>query len=394
MTRILTLTALCALAASPTLAGGWETGKLDSGFLYENGNYAELSYGSLNYAINATTQTNTSHKMAKNQTRQSLSGKFTIGNIDVGITSFDSGAIQMDGQSVPGINRVACAAAAAAVGAAVQAQQSPQNSDLGSMQSNCSIAASADVMVNTRSILARYEVNDSFSVIGGLRKVYVDSSTVQTLKTNYALNKVSKSGLVYGAAYEIPEIALKLEVMHSEAIEMGLTGTASNWLHLTQTSLSFADDSKMAAPKATTVKFQTGIAEDTLLMASAHRVNWAAAQIDVNIAGVASLDVESEFKDTTAYSIGLGRKFAENTSGSLSYSWEKGSGATSGSGFTMSNGSKTLSLGLKHQTKNLTLSGGVSYTQVGDVNVSSGVISAAYVDNSVTAFGLKASFDF
>lgn len=391
MTRILTLTALCALAASPTLAGGWETGKLDTSFLYEDGNYAELSYGSLNYAINATTQTDTSHKMAKNQTRQSLSGKFKIGNIDVGITSFDSGAIQMDGQSVPGIDREACAAAALAVGAA---GLSPADADLASMRSNCSIAASADVMVNTKSILARYEVNDSFSVIGGLRKAYVDSSTVQTLKTNYALDKVSKSGLVYGAAYEISDIGLKFEVMHSEAIEMGLTGTASNWLHLTQGSLSFADDSKMAVPKATTVKFQTGIAEDTLLMASAHRVNWAAAQIDVNIAAARSLDVESEFVDTTAYSIGLGRKFAENTSGSLSYSWENGGGATSESGFTMSNGSKTLSLGLKHQTNNLTLTGGVSYTKVGDVNVAKGVTSANYANNSVTAFGLKASFDF
>ena len=200
--------------------------------------------------------------------------------------------------------------------------------------------------------------------------------------------------MIYGAAYQIPDIALKLEFMYSEAIEMGLTGNASGLM--APATLAFASDSKMAIPKATTIKFQTGIAEDTLLMASAHRVNWSAAQIDVNIAGASSLDVESEFSDTTAYSVGLGRKFTEKTSGSLSYSWEKGAGATSGSGFTMSNGSKTLSLGLKHQTNNLTLSGGVSYTKVGDVDVSAlgGLLTAAYADNSVTAVGLKASFDF
>ena len=385
MTRILTLTALCALAASPTLAGGWETGKLDTGFLYENGNYAELSYGSLNYAINATTQTDTRHKMAKNQTRRSLSGKFTIGNIDVGITSFDSGAIQMDGQSAAA-NRGTCATAVAAL--AGDAAQAP------TVISNCSIAASADVMVNTQSIVAKYNINDSFSIIGGLRKANVDSSTVQTLKTNYALDKVSKSGMVYGAVYQIPDIALKFEIMHSEAIKMGLTGNASGLM--APATLPFASDSKMAVPKATTIKFQTGIAEDTLLTASAHRVNWTAAQIDVKITGAPSLNVASEFIDTTAYSVGLGRKFTEKTSGSLSYSWEKGAGATSGSGFTMSNGSKTLSLGLKHQTNNLTLSGGVSYTKVGDVFVSavSDLVTANYANNSVTAFGLKASFDF
>ncbi|WP_334068227.1 hypothetical protein [Nereida ignava] len=391
MTRILTLTALCALAASPTLAGGWETGKLDTSFLYEDGNYAELSYGSLNYAINATTQADTSHKMAKNQTRQSLSGKFTIGNIDVGITSFDSGAIQMDGQSAAA-DRGICAVAIAAIRANPAAALGQSGADA---DTNCSIAASADVMVNTQSILVNYNINDSFSVIGGLRKVNVDSSTVQTLKTNYALDKVSKSGMVYGAVYQIPDIALKFEIMYSEAIKMGLTGNASGLMAGSNT-LPFASDSKMAVPTATTIKFQTGIAEDTLLMASAHRVNWAAAQIDVNIAANSALDVGSEFTDTTAYSIGLGRKFTEKTSGSLSYSWEKGAGATSGSGFTMSNGSKTLSLGLKHQTNNLTLSGGVSYTKVGDVDVSAlnGLVSAAYADNSVTAFGLKASFDF
>ena len=385
MTRILTLTALCALAASPTLAGGWETGKLDTGFLYENGNYAELSYGSLNYAINATTQTNTSHKMAKNQTRRSLSGKFTIGNIDVGITSFDSGAIQMDGQSAAA-NRGTCATAVAAL--AGDTTQAP------TVISNCSIAASADVMVNTQSIVAKYNINDSFSIIGGLRKANVDSSTVQTLKTNYALDKVSKSGKVYGAVYQIPDIALKFEIMHSEAIKMGLTGNASGLM--APATLPFASDSKMAVPKATTIKFQTGIAEDTLLTASAHRVNWNAAQIDVKITGASSLNVASEFIDTTAYSVGLGRKFTEKTSGSLSYSWEKGAGATSGSGFTMSNGSKTLSLGLKHQTNNLTLRCGVSYTKVGDVFVSavSDLVTANYANNSVTAFGLKASFDF
>ena len=390
MIRKFTLTALCALVTSPAVAGGWETGKLDTSFLYEDGNYAELSYGSLDYAINATIQNDTSHKMAKNQTRQALSAKFTIGNIDVGITSFDSGAIQMDGQSAA-VNRGDCATAVAAISSNPALALAQQGVDAAT---NCSVVASADVMVNTQAILVNYNINDSFSVIGGLRKANVDNSTVQTLKTNYAVDKVSKSGMIYGAAYQIPDIALKLEFMYSEAIEMGLTGNASGLM--APATLAFASDSKMAIPKATTIKFQTGIAEDTLLMASAHRVNWSAAQIDVNIAGASSLDVESEFSDTTAYSVGLGRKFTEKTSGSLSYSWEKGAGATSGSGFTMSNGSKTLSLGLKHQMNNLTLSGGVSYTKVGDVDVSAlgDLLTAAYADNSVTAVGLKASFDF
>ena len=394
MTRILTLTALCALAASPTLAGGWETGKLDTGFLYQDGNYAELSYGSLNYSVNATIQAplSATHKMAKNQSRTSLSGKFTIGNIDVGITSFDSGAIQMDGQSVAGIDRDTCQVAALAA-------------NVPNMAANCSIVASADAKMTTQAIILKYKLNDSFSVIGGMRKVNLGSSSVGTLRTDYSIDSNSANGAVYGISYAIPDIALKFEIIQSQAMNMKITGTANGLMAGTTGTPSglglsgnvpFADSSELNVPKATTVKFQTGIAEGTLLMASAHRANWEAAQIDVNFApgAAAQLDVASEFSDTTAYSVGLGRKFTEKTSGSLSYSWEKGAGATSTSGFTMSNGSKTLSLGLKHQTNNLTLSGGVSYTKVGDVTVSKSGLTAAYSDNSVTAFGLKASFDF
>ena len=68
MLRKLPATALCVLVTSPALAGGWETGRLDTSFLYEDGNYLELSYGNLNYSVNGTTQAGVTHPMAKDQT--------------------------------------------------------------------------------------------------------------------------------------------------------------------------------------------------------------------------------------------------------------------------------------------------------------------------------------
>ena len=95
------LTTLGALALSTTAAhsGGWETGRVDTSFLYEDGNYVELSYGKLNYSVNGTTQADVTHPMAKDQTRTSFSAKFQLGDFDIGLTSFGSGAIQMDGQN-------------------------------------------------------------------------------------------------------------------------------------------------------------------------------------------------------------------------------------------------------------------------------------------------------
>jgi long-subunit fatty acid transport protein len=212
--------------------------------------------------------------------------------------------------------------------------------------------------------------------------------------------------MVYGVAYEIPEYALRAEVVRSEAISMGLTGTAT---HSSLGPFDLASTAALGVPEATTLKIQTGIAEDTLLMASAHKVKWSSSQIVVDVAGVTpipgviasdSLNTGSNFASTTSYSLGLGRKLSESTSASLTYSWEDGSGASATSPFTMSNGSKTLSIGVKYTIDALSISGGLSYTKAGDVEVihmSSGQPSgytASYTGNSVTAFGLKVGYSF
>ena len=374
MIRKLTLTALCALTTSPAIAGGWETGKLDTSFLYEDGNYVELSYGSLDYSVNGTTQAGVTHPMAKDQTRRSVSGKFQIGNLDVGITSFGSGAIQMDGQNTPAATSGAYAGTALAV----------------------SVVPSADVKLDTQAIMARYSFSDNLSVTAGIREAKLKSSTVETLAAAYAINSTSKTGMVYGVAYEIPEYALRAEVVRSEAISMGLTGTATT----SGGPVDLDSTASLGIPEATTLKLQTGIAEDTLLMASAHKVKWKSSQIVVDVVNPA-LNTGSDFANTTSYSLGLGRKLSENTSASLTYSWEDGSGASATSPFTMSNGSKTLSIGVKHTIDALSISGGLSYTKAGDVDVTqmatptrASGYTASYKGNSVTAFGLKVGYNF
>lgn len=352
---------LWAFSAVAVSAGGWETGKLDTSFMYNEGNYAELSYGNLNYSVSGTTQAGVSHDMAKDQTRMNLSGKFQVGSFDIGLTSFSSGAIQMDGQSASGT----------------------------------SVVPSADVNMDTKAILARYKINENFSVIGGIRQVSLEDSSVTTLGSTYNIDATSKTGRVYGLAYERPEIALRLEILRSEKMTFGLNGDAAGG------ALAITG-SEMAVPEATTINFQTGIAKDTLLMASAHRVSWATSQINVLVPGAGgALDISSDFADTTSYSLGIGRALSDATAVNVSYSWEAGSGATSTDPFTMSNGSKTLSLGVRHTIEDMTLSGGISYTQVGDVNVThmlaptvpSG-LTATYENNSVMSFGVKVGYSF
>ena len=62
---------------------------------------------------------------------------------------------------------------------------------------------------------------------------------------------------------------------------------------------------------------QSGIAEDTLAFGSI-RKNWSENQIRVYPQATDT----SSFSDSTTYNIGVGRKFSDNFSGSISYSTE------------------------------------------------------------------------
>jgi len=347
-----------ALSTTAVHAGGWETGRLDTGFLYQDGSYVEASYGSLDYSVNATSTTFAKHSMAKDQKRMSVSGKFQIGSFDFGLTSFGSGAIQMDGQNAVGT----------------------------------SVVPSADVKLNTQAFMTRYSFNDKYAIIGGVRQAKLKTSTLNTVApADYSIEAVDKSGIVYGLAYERSDIALKFEVLRSEKIKIELTGDVlfgGNTLPVT---------GSLVIPEATTINFQTGIADNTLLMASAHRVNWAGSDVILNVAAAPPLNQASNFSNTTSYSLGLGRRLNEQTSASLTYSWEKGTnpGGASTSPFTMSNGSETLSFGVQHKIGLMTISGGVSYTKVGDVDVTHSTgLTASYAGNSVTAVGIKVGYNF
>ena len=379
-----------ALSTTAVDAGGWETGRLDTGFLYQDGTYVEASYGSLDYSVNGTTQANQKHEMAKDQKRMSLSGKFAAGGFDIGLTSFGSGAIQMDGQGAA-VDTTACKTAlqqytiAAAATPQVPADMLTQANLMGA---NCSVVPSADVKLNTEALMARYSFNDKYSVIAGVRQSSLRKSSLDTLAAAYSIDAVSKTGAVYGFAYERPDIALKFEILRSESITIDLVGKAATSLDVTGT---------LVIPEATTINFQTGIAENTLLIASAHQVNWTGSDVKLNVALATSLNQASEFSNTTSYSLGLGRKLNEATSASLTYSWEKGTNpdGKATSPFTMSNGSETLSAGVQHKIGSITISGGISYTKVGDVDVTHSTgLKASYAGNSVTAVGIKFGYNF
>ena len=368
MKNFIKFTLATAVLASPALSGGWEASRLDSSMMYQDGSYAEVATSSLDYDIQGTTQAGKKHKMAKDQTRTTLSFKTQYDNFDIGLTSYMSGAIQLQGQSA---HAAGCPGTPAA----------------------CSVVPTTDVTVDSLALLARYRINDNMSVLGGLNRYDVSNAKVQTASGYYVVSG-DELAPVAGAAYENKEIALRVELMLQVETDVALTAQSSLSPALATTAVTGA---KMAIPQTLTLNVQSGIAEDTLLFGSIHKADWKTAQITVpaNAGNGPVPDTGSDFANTTAYSIGLGRKLSDSLSVLGSYSMEGGSGSTGTSPFTLTDGNQSLGVGVRYNRDNITISGGYNYTKVGDVKVThSSGLTADYKDNKVTGIGLKIGFAF
>ena len=379
-------------AATPAFSGGWEASRLDTSMMYNDDGYAEVGTSYITYDINGTTQAPASatHKMAKNQSRTAFGVKTELlGAFDIGLSSYRSGAIQLDGQAT-----------------AAQPNCTAVNKALLNF-TQCSVVPSADVEVNSLALMGRYRINDNMSVIGGLNRYDVSNATVTTMVSHFVVSG-DQIAPVVGAAYENKEIALRVELLMQAETDVPLTVGSSIASAVPTVTVPNA---KMVLPQTITLNFQSGIAEDTLLFGSVHKADWDTAQITIpDIANgfnpitlnnsQAVNGVSSSFSTKTAYSVGVGRKISDNFSALGSYSTEAGGGATSADPFTLTDGSQTLGLGVRYTTGNMTISGGYSYTKVGDVTVTFPMpgghpsMTAAYANNKVTGLGLKIGFTF
>ena len=364
MKKLFKLTAAGLFLGTPAFSGGWEADRLDTSIMYNDGGYAEVSTKSISYGVHATNQSSVKHKMAKDQDRTSFSFKTQYGNFDIGVSSYNSGAIQLDGQETPGGN---------------------------------SLVPSADVTARSLALLGRYRINENMSAFAGLNRYELETSTVTTLAAIYEVSG-DELAPVIGVAYEMKDIALRVEGSFQAETEMSLTAKSGPKVGGVAGATAISAASTLVIPQTITLNFQSGVAEDTLLFGSIHKADWETAQITIPDNGAVP-GVSSDFSTKTAYSIGLGRKISDDLSVIASYSTEDGGGSTSGDPFTLTDGYQTLGLAARYTRDNMTFTAGYGYTKVGDVLVSYavpvlGTLTADYKDNDISAIGLKVGFSF
>ena len=244
------------------------------------------------------------------------------------------------------------------------------------LQYPAAVQVKALLRTQALALTGKYNISNSpFGVIAGLRQVTIKRSTLNVANGagDMITTPENEYGFIMGASYEMPEIALKVLLTHSPAIDFTLPITVANTATAKQAEM-------------TTLEFETGIAENTLLYGSIHQSAWGSAQI--KLAGTQI----STFTDSEKYNIGVGRKFNEKLSGSISYTTEAGSSATGTSLLSPTNGTDTYGLGLKYSADFGDLTFGYALSSFGDKAVTSGGATGNFTNNDATTLGLKLSF--
>ncbi|SHI42122.1 Long-chain fatty acid transport protein [Palleronia salina] len=384
---------VAVLALAPAMAGalGLDRSGQPVTLLFEDGNYAELSFGRVFPSVDgndvAAFGGSATGEVANNFSQVGLGVKYDLNDQLSFSLNFDQ----------------------------------PYGSNVNYPTSSVALGGTRAV-VDSRSIqaLARYKLNNGFSVHGGLRYQEIQADVTLGGAAYGPLNGYRAQfdsdgdlGYVLGAAYERPEIALRVALTYfsgtshdlptSETLNgVGVGALPAAALGLPINPFSTTSVTKVDTPEALNLDFQTGIMEDTLLFGSV-RYAWYEDTIvsptffDTIQDGVVDGDSLTDIDDGYALNIGVGRRFTDKLSGSIAFGYER-SGDDLVSPLAPTNGVKSIALGLSYDvTEQFNLSGGVRYAKLGDAMPETGTPDTAranFTDNDVFAVGFSVGYSF
>ena len=232
---------------------------------------------------------------------------------------------------------------------------------------------------------------------------------------NTSIKETGDIGWLAGAAFQIPDIALKASVTYRSEIEHSVNVKESFNSAGLLAGLNAAPslNTDITTPQSVNLDFQTGIMANTVAFANVRWVDWSSFSIQPYKFGLASKSAaiqaqtgKSEF-DLVAYTddqisatVGVGRKLNDQWAGNVSVGWDSGAGnpvTTLGP----TEGYWNVGLGAQFSpTPQTFIAGGVKYFWLGDAKAQSGAQfdTANYVadfeSNYAIAYGLKMGYKF
>ncbi|WP_421704158.1 OmpP1/FadL family transporter [Aliiroseovarius sp.] len=248
----------------------------------------------------------------------------------------------------------------------------------------------AEVNTDSFTILGRYEFGNGFSVHGGARLERIEGYVVSSPGILDVESDWDVGGVI-GVAYEVPEIALRVALTYSTAIDHGVTGTEDvGFANLGSGGIAPLADATftITAPESVNLDFQTGIAENTLLFGSIRWVHWDGFN-------VTSPNSAPEYvgytNDDYTVNVGVGRRINDELSLAASVGYERRKYQTV-STLGPTDGYWSLGLGGSYTMGDTKFSAGVRYVLVGDAITTTGGVP--FRGNHATAVGFSVQQTF
>jgi long-chain fatty acid transport protein len=353
MKKITTAGAILLMTTSIATAGNLDRSGQGIGVIFEDGDYAELSFGSVSPNLSGG--------------NSPLSGANPTGDIAPSYTQLGMAFKTQINDNI----------------SMALIYDQPFGADVDYSTAGYFLATSgATVESDGVTMIARYEINPNFSVHGGLRYVQASGTYAYNPATYQSTYSNDGSfGYVVGGAYERDDIAMRIALSYSSGIDLKLDGDqAGNTLTAN-------------LPESVNLDFQTGIAADTLLFGSVRYVAWDGFKlVDSNDpAGGGSILAYTD--DVYTYNIGVGRRLSDAFAASFAVGYEKSTGETTGN-LGPTDGYISYQIGGAYTLNNgIEISGGVRYVDLGDA-VTDAPVSGVFTDNDAVAVGLKLAYNF
>ncbi|PVA11637.1 hypothetical protein DC366_01335 [Pelagivirga sediminicola] len=366
-----------ALVGGTAHAGNLDRTKTPIDIIFEEGNHAELSFGSVSPTI--------SGRDYLGNTVANVADDFTLigSGIKFQLTDRASFAIIQDQP----------------YGVDVLYGGDPASTLLGGTM------AQADTTGLT--MLMRYDVGNGIGLYGGPRVVRADGEVTLSGLAYGPLNGYNVRfrsdqavGYVLGAVYEIPEIAFRaaltyhseidLEMPSVETFPAGIPGVPPGVPLIGGTTNS-------TLPQSVKLQVQSGIAENTLAFGS---IRWSEHSVFTLVPPIAGRNL-TELDDAWSYEVGLGRRLTDKLSASIAYMYEDEENNDLVSPLAPTKGRQSLALRAKYQvTDAVSIAGGIRYIWIGDAQPetpgpgSPDVARAAFTGNDAIGVGMQIGISF
>ena len=227
-----------------------------------------------------------------------------------------------------------------------------------------------------------YEALPGVSVYAGLRAQQFQADAAVPWNGAYSIETDRSDGFGYmiGAAYERPEIALRVALTYHSAIEHDIAAVENSALTGgADTNSTFM----IEVPEALTLEFQTGVAENTLVFGSVRHADWSNFDITPNFFPSGALLQYTG--DWTTYTLGVGQRLNENLSVFARGGFES-SNDTVLTSLGPVDGRWSIGVGGTYTTGNVEITGGITYEELGETQ---NLLGTTFQDGSAIGIGFR-----